>query len=45
MTRNKDKRFTNPIRFSKHRITELLVAAEQTASFLPCNRDDKCERE
>lgn len=28
---------TSPIRFSRQRITELLVAAEQTASFFPCS--------
>jgi hypothetical protein len=28
---------TIPIRFSRQRITELLVAAEHTASFFPCN--------
>jgi len=33
----KDNGLTIPIRFSRHRITELLVAAEQTASFFPCN--------
>jgi hypothetical protein len=30
---------TIPIRFSRQRITELLVAAEQTASFFPYNRN------
>jgi len=33
----KENGLTIPIRFSRHRITELLVAAEQTASFFPCN--------
>ena len=36
IVRNKsDIGLTIPIRFSRHRITELLVAAEQTASFFP----------
>lgn len=30
---------TIPIRFSRQRITELLVAAEQTASNFPCKRN------
>lgn len=29
------KGLTSPIRFSRHSMTELLVAAEQTASFFP----------
>ena len=33
------KRLTIPIRLSRHNITELLVAAEQTASFFPCNNE------
>lgn len=41
---NKDspkKQLTIPIRFSRQSITELLVAAEQTANFLPYNNEQK----
>ena len=37
------KGLTSPIRFSRHSITELFVAAEQTASFVPYNRDHERE--
>jgi len=37
----KSRRLTSPIRFSRHSTTELLVAAEQTASILPWNTMEK----
>lgn len=37
MIRLQENQLTIPMRFSRHRITELLVAAEQTASSFPYN--------
>ena len=36
---DRQKELTSPIRFSRHSITELLVAAEQTASKVPYNSE------